>query len=173
MPDPTPTPTAPTAPAATEPTTPTTAAGETTTQGDPAELGDAGKKALDAERTARKAAEKATSDLQAQIDKINQANESAVEKAQREANEYKDAAAKATADALRFRVAAKHNISEEDADLFLTGTDEATLERQAARLSERTPTTAAGPRPDLTQGGVGTPPSADDGAAWLKQLTGH
>lgn len=131
-----------------EPTEPT----ETpeTAQGDPADLGDAGKKALDAERAARKAAEKATADLQKQLDEINRANESALERAQREAKEAQEAAAKATADALRFRVAAKYGISSEDADLFLTGADEATLERQAARLVERTPTS---PLPDPTQGG--------------------
>lgn len=126
---------------------------EPQTQGDPAELGDAGKKALDAERAARKAAEKAASDLQAQLDQINQANESAVEKAQREAKEAQEAAVKATAEALRFRVAAKHGISDEDAELFLTGSDAETVERQAAALVARTPT---GPRPDPSQGAKGT-----------------
>src|SRR5690348_10395586 len=93
------------------------------TQGDPVDeaLGEGGKKALDAERNARKAAEKAAADLKAQLDKINQANESAVEKAQREAKEAMEAAAKATADATRFRVAAKYGLNDEDADLFLTG----------------------------------------------------
>lgn len=138
----------------TEQTAETTTTATQQTQGDPAEqqLGEGGKKALDAERAARKAAEKATADLQTQLDKINQANESALEKAQREAKEAQEAAAKATSEALRFRVAAKHGISDEDADLFLTGTDEATLERQAARLVERTP---AGPAPDPSQGGSG------------------
>lgn len=135
----------------TEPTTE-----ETTTQGDPdvidEPLGEPGKKALDAERSARKAAEKATADLQTKLDEINRANESAIERAQREAKEAQEAAAKATADAVRFRVAAKHGISDEDADLFLTGTDADTLERQAARLVERTPST---PRPDPTQGAKG------------------
>lgn len=47
-------------------------------------------------------------------------------------------AANARAEALRWRVAAKHGISDEDAELFLTGTDEATLTKQAERLTERT-----------------------------------
>lgn len=38
-------------------------------------------------------------------------------------------------DALAARVAAKHKISPEDADLFLTGADEETLNTQAARLA--------------------------------------
>ena len=48
-------------------------------------------------------------------------------------------AAEARAEALRWRVAAKHGISDEDAELFLTGTDEATLTKQAERLTERSP----------------------------------
>jgi len=139
------------------------------TQGDPAAdepLGEPGKKALDAEREARKAAEKQAAEFKAQIDAINQANETAIEKAQREAKEAQELASKATADALRFRVAAKHGISDEDADLFLTGTDTETLERQAARLVERTPdTTTPAPRPDLSQGGKDGEPSGGGPAA--------
>lgn len=135
-----------TAAPATEPTT------DPTTQGDPAELGDGGKKALDAERTARKAAEKATADLQKQLDEINRANESALERAQREAKEAQEALPVSVAAA--FKEAAKKfgGISDEDADLFLTGTDPDTLAKQAARLVERTPTS---PLPDPTQGGKG------------------
>lgn len=154
--------------------TPTDAATTETEQGDPAaELGEGGKKALETERAARKAAEKKVNEFQAQLDAINQANESAVEKAQREANEARESATKATADALRFRVAAKHGIDEDDADLFLTGTDAETLERQAVRLVERTPTTTAGPRPDLTQGGKGGGTPSDPATAFadfMKQL---
>jgi hypothetical protein len=134
------------------------------TQGDPADLGDAGKKALDAERTARRAAEKAATDLQTKLDAINRANETALEKAQREASEAQAAIAQATAETLRLKVAIAHGISSEDAELFLTGTDEQTLQKQAARLAEKASTTSTGPRPDLTQGpqraaasGAGTP----------------
>jgi hypothetical protein len=133
-------------------------------QGDPADapLGEGGKKALDAERNARKAAEKSVADLQAQLDKINRANESALEKAQREAAEAKEAAAKATADALRLRVAAKHGITDEDADLFLTGSDEDTLTRQAERLANRNAEASAprAPKPDPTQGRTGSGPKS-------------
>ena len=44
---------------------------------------------------------------------------------------------KANREALRRRVQAAHGISDEDADLFLTGTDEDTLAAQAKRLAER------------------------------------
>lgn len=40
--------------------------------------------------------------------------------------------------ALRSRIQAKHGISDEDAALFLTATDEATLTKQAERLAETT-----------------------------------
>lgn len=139
-----------TTPASTEP------ASESTTQGEPdAEtLGQGGKKALDAERTARKSAEQRANELQAQLDAISRANESALEKAQREATEARQAAQEAVVDALRYRIAAKHSISDADAELFLTGADEATLERQAARLVERAP---QGLAPDPTQAGASTP----------------
>lgn len=139
----------------------TTADADTTQQGDPADdaaLGNGGKKALDAERAARKAAEKATADLQAKLDEINRANESALERAQREAQEAKEAATQATLDALRFRIAAEAGITD-NVDLILTAGDEETMRKQAALWAARTPdnTTAAGPRPDLTQGGSGNP----------------
>lgn len=43
----------------------------------------------------------------------------------------------AEARALRSDIAARHGISAEDRDLFLTGTDESTLEAQAKRLADR------------------------------------
>ncbi|MFC9769276.1 hypothetical protein [Rhodococcus jostii] len=39
------------------------------------------------------------------------------------------------AEALRYKIAAKHTVSDEDAELFLTGSDEQTLTRQAERLA--------------------------------------
>jgi hypothetical protein len=60
------------------------------------------------------------------------------------------AAETAKAEALRFRVAAANGISQEDADIFLTGTDEDSLKRQAERLvALRAPGT---PLPDPSQG---------------------
>lgn len=124
-------------------------------QGDPADkpLGENGEKALKAEREARKAAEQAIAELQKQLDAVNAEKMSDLERAQKAAKDAQEAAAKATAEALRLRVAAKHGISDEDADLFLTGTDAESLERQAARLVERTP---SGPKPDPSQGAKGS-----------------
>lgn len=51
--------------------------------------------------------------------------------------ELEQRAKDAEASALRSNIAAQHGISAEDRDLFLTGTDEATLTAQAKRLGER------------------------------------
>lgn len=62
----------------------------------------------------------------------------------------------ARAEALRWRIAAKHGITDEDAETFLTGTDEESLVRQAERLAAlaKSPETT-GPRADLSQGARG------------------
>ena len=143
-------------------TTESTQAAEPTTTGatpnDVAALGEPGKKALSEERAARKAAEDAAKALQAQLDEIKKSQMSDLEKAQTAAQEFQKAAEQATADALRWRIAAKHGISDEDAETFLTGNDEATLTRQAERLSALN-TSPATPKPDRTQGGTGEPPA--------------
>lgn len=50
----------------------------------------------------------------------------------------------ALTDLLRWKVATRFGIADEDVDLFLTGTDEETLVKQAERLAERTPSTNGG-----------------------------
>jgi len=128
-------------------------------QGDPAgkddkPLGENGEKALKAERDARKAAETSAASLQKQLDEIAAANLTELERAQQSATEATATAETAMKEALRLRVAAKHGINDEDADLFLTGSDQETVERQAAALVART---SAGPKPDLSQGAQGNP----------------
>lgn len=138
--------------AATEATT-TTGAPEAK-QGEPAEqLGEGGKKALEAERTARKELEKQLNAATAKLTEIERANESALEKAQREAQEAQEAAKTAVLGAFKEAAVKFSGISQEDADLFLTGTDRETLEKQLSRLAARTQEAPAGPRADLTQGG--------------------
>lgn len=156
--------------ATTEITEPKPEEATATTQGDPADkpLGEGGERALKAEREARAAAEKSAATLQKQLDEIAAANLSDLERAQKEAADAKALVEKAQAETLRFRVAAEHSISSEDAALFLTGSDEETLQKQAARLAERTSTT---PKPDLSQGGKsGTTTSTpeNDFASFLK-----
>ncbi len=88
------------------------------------------KEAADARAQAKANAE-AASELAALRD--SQKTES-----QRNADQIKELQAALDAqrlDSLRSRVAARHGISPEDADLLLTGVDEATLTRQAERLA--------------------------------------
>lgn len=70
------------------------------------------------------------------FDELEAANQSELEKANNAKTAAEERAAQAEAAALRLRVAAKHGISDEDADLFLTGTDEETLTKQATRLGQ-------------------------------------
>lgn len=123
------------------------------------ELGDGGKKALQVEREARKQAEQQAKSLQAQIDALNAEKMSDLEKAQAAAKAAAEEAATAKTEALRFRLAAKHGISEEDAGLFLTASTEEAMQAQAERLAARVTTQdpTPAPRPDLTQGGQGKP----------------
>ena len=146
----------------TESTTEATEQGAT--PNDVAELGEGGQKALKAERDARKAAERAAADLQSQLEQIQQAQMSDLEKAQAQARSYEEAATKAQAEALRWRIAAKHGISDEDAETFLTGADEASLTRQAERLASLATTAPTTPKPDRTQGGSGEPPALNSDA---------
>ena len=117
-------------------------------------LGEAGKKALAAERDARKAAEKALREAQDQIKAFETERLSDLEKAQAAAKEWQEKAQAATAESLRYRIATKHGISDEDAETFLTATDEDGLTKQAERLKALAKPTGI-PFPDPTQGARG------------------
>lgn len=140
--------TEPTTPPA-EPTTPPVT--EPTAQ--PAELGDPGKKALAEERAARKAAEKERSELAARLKEIEDRDKTEAQKlTDRVAAAEKTASDKAS-EVLRLRTALKHGIADEDAETFLTGTDEATLTKQAERLvALRGSSGPRTPAPDPSQG---------------------
>lgn len=73
----------------------------------------------------------------AKLDEIEQANLSELEKANARIAASDAERDTAKAEALRLRTAVTHGISIEDADLFLTGTDEETLTAQAVRLAAR------------------------------------
>lgn len=143
-----------TAPAA-EPTQATTDPAEPT-QGDPAEeqLGEGGKKALQAERDRAKELEKQLNAATARLTEFERATETETQRLQREAQEAREALPAGITAAFRDAAVTFGGIAAEDAELFLTGTDVDTLKKQAARLVERTPTS---PLPDPTQGGGGSP----------------
>lgn len=140
--------------ASTESTNEPTKAAETT-QGDPAtdQLGEGGKKALQAERERAKELEKALNAATAKLGEIERANETEAQRLQREAQEAREALPAGITAAFRDAAVTFGGIPAEDAELFLTGTDVDTLKKQAARLVERTPTS---PMPDLSQGGKGS-----------------
>lgn len=116
-------------------------------QGDPAEaaLGDAGKRALKAERERAEKAERALSQLQ---NELQTAREQAAQVPQR------------VAQTLRDHLVQIHQISDEDAALFLTSDDPETLLKQVTRFVQRTAAVVAAPttpKPDLSQGGQQAP----------------
>lgn len=73
----------------------------------------------------------------AQFDELEQKNKSELDKANDRLAALEKERDQERASAMRLRVAAKHGISDDDADLFLTGSDEETLTRQAERLQAR------------------------------------
>lgn len=151
---------------ASDPTNIPPAVGATPAVDPPADpdLGDAGKRALAAERTARRASDKAATDAQTALKVYQDRDLSEIERAQNEAVESKAAATKAIGDALRWRTAAHHGISDADAELFLTGTDEVTLTAQAERFAElsKTPAGPRTPAPDPGQGPRTPGPQSED-----------
>lgn len=86
-------------------------------------------------------------------------------------------AATARAEALRWRIAAKHGITDDDADTFLTGTDEETLTRQAERLTAlataASSTSSPAPRPDLSQGPRTAAPGGDPATDFANFISGQ
>lgn len=75
--------------------------------------------------------------VKAELDELKS---SALSKEERAIRERDDAIAErdqARAEVLRWKIAAKHGLTDEDAELFLSGSDEETLTKQAQRLSQR------------------------------------
>lgn len=139
-----------------ETTTPEPEAVEEAPQSDSEALSDPGKKALTEERRRAAAAEKEAKALRAKLDALEAEKLSKEEKALKDAADNAERAARAEAEALRWRIAARNGISDEDAELFLTGTDEDTLTRQAARFKEL----SFKPSKGTHVPGVGNQPSA-------------
>lgn len=72
-------------------------------------------------------------------------------------------------EAMKRRVQAKHSISDEDADLFLTGTDEDTLAAQAKRLADRESERKKQGN-HVPREGQPPPPAEDSMRAYARQL---
>ena len=132
-------------------------------------LGDSGKKALDAERSARKAAEKSAAALKARLDEIEQANLTELEKAQKAAADAQAALADITRQNTVNRVALAKGVP---ADLteFLTGDTEDEVAAKADLLMARLSSTPSTPKPDATQGASGKAPAITNAQAFAQQL---
>jgi hypothetical protein len=80
---------------------------------------------------------KTNADAAKRLAEIEDANKSEADKAAERIRALEVDAAEARREALRFKVASRFGVSDEDADLFLTGSDEETLTKQAERLGAR------------------------------------
>jgi len=80
---------------------------------------------------------KANADAASRLAELEESQKSEAQKLADAKTAAEKEASDARAEAMRWRVAAKHGVSDEDAELFLTGTDEETLTKQAQRLGER------------------------------------
>lgn len=114
-------------------------------------LGEGGKKALDAERSARKIAEDKVAAYEKEKADAAKASLSDIERANAEAAERAQEATDAKTELARYKVAAKYKITDaDDLELLATAPDEAAMERLAVRLAkDATPGT---PKPDPSGG---------------------
>lgn len=103
---------------------------------DTGDLGEPGKKALEAERRARKAAEKAAKDFEARIKELEDKDKSETEKLRDAAAKAEKDKAEAHAAYLRLKVGTAKGLDPEVAEL-LRGETEEELEAHADRLAEK------------------------------------
>lgn len=83
---------------------------------------------------------KANADKARRLDELEQSSASDLDKLTKRVEEAERKAAAAEKDALRLRIATEHNVSAADAELFLTGSDEETLRKQAKALADKADT---------------------------------
>lgn len=127
-------------------------------------LGDGGKAALEAERKARREADKQLKALQARIQEFEDRDKSEAERLLARAEKAEKDAANLAAAIAKRDIAAKFGITDaDDISLFLTGTDEETLTKQAERLAARSTQAPPPAAPSAAgQGNVGKPIGAGD-----------
>ena len=102
------------------------------------------------------------------LDEIEDANKTEIEKARERVSAVEDELGTMpakVADALRTHLVGLHQISDDDADLFLTASDPETLLRQVDRLVARSEPKPRAPRPNAAQTSGDTTPQGD----WLRQ----
>lgn len=135
----------------------------------PEELGDAGKKALTAERDARKQAERKNAEYEARLKEIEDANLSELEKAQREASEARDSLATIQRESDRNRVALEKGVPS-DLIEFITGDTAEDMAAKADLLISRLNASPSTPKPDRTQGASGKEAPVTTAQQFAQQL---
>jgi hypothetical protein len=135
----------------------------------PEELGDAGKKALTAEREARKQAERQLSEYAARLKEIEDANLSELEKAQREATEARETLATIQRENDRNRVALEKGVPS-DLIEFITGDTAEDMAAKADLLISRLNASPSTPKPDRTQGASGKEAPISTAQQFAQQL---
>lgn len=146
-----------------------TADGEDTTETQ--ELGDGGKKALQAEREARKSAEKANAELSARLKEFEDSKLSDLERAQAQAAEAAAELDRLRSENIRANVALAKGVP---ADLieFLTGSTEEEVAAKADLLMTRLGASGT-PKPDPSQGAKGNTTIGTPGEQFAEFFTTH
>lgn len=151
---------------------PAPAPGEPAGKDDDVQLGDAGQKALKAERDARKAAERSTAELQAKLKEFEDAKLSDLERAQSQAAEAATELEALRAENIRKSVALSKGLPAELIEFLPNGTEEEVAAKADLLLSKLN---APGiPKPDPSQGAAAgqaarsLKPGADTFAAGIR-----
>lgn len=130
--------------------------------GDEAQLGEAGKRALQAERHARALAERQLAEAQQKVKEFEQNSLTAQERAERERDEFKASAESAALDLAKYEAAAKMGLPLTWAKR-LVGSNPAELEADAAAikadLDQRAKPGTPRPDPSAGQSGGGAKPN--------------
>lgn len=121
---------------------------------DTPDLGDAGQKAIKAERDARKAAERTAADLAAKLKSIEDASLSELDRTKKAADEAASELAALRIENVRNKVALSKGVPADLID-FLTGSTEEEVAAKADILIARLNTSGT-PKPDPSQGAKGT-----------------
>lgn len=114
---------------------------------------------------------KSNQDAAKKLAELEEEGKSELQKAMERAESAEKERDEAVLKAMRLSIASAHRISVEDAELFLNGTDEETLTKQAEALARRT-----APKPPESPGqGVGGDGAGSKTAAesWAKSLLGQ
>lgn len=138
-------------------------------QGDPDALGDGGKKALDAERAARRVAEARVAELENQVTTLTTTHQQALDAATAAAMEARTEADKASGDVLRYRVALETGVPAKHIGRLQGDTEEALREDAASFVADIVPGKTT-PKPDLSQGPQGDAPKQSTADQFAAQL---